>query len=246
MDIVMMKTDELIPYENNPRNNAEAVDVVAKSITEFGFKVPIVVDAENVIVTGHTRHLAAQKLKLKEVPVIVASDLSDDKIKAFRLADNKTSEFASWDEELLLSELAGIEMNMEDLGFWSEKEQEEVIEDDIYTMKVDVPQYQITGAQPDIEMLYENGKYEELKEAIDAADIPEDVREFLALSATRHIKFNYANIAEYYAHADEEVQQLFEDSALVIIDYDNAVRNGYVKLSQRLEEMRLSEYDEEE
>lgn len=91
--IVYKRLDELKPYENNPRRNDKAVDAVAASIEQFGFKVPIVIDNDNVIVAGHTRYKAAGKLNMDEVPCIVADDLTPEQIKAFRLADNKT---ASW------------------------------------------------------------------------------------------------------------------------------------------------------
>ena len=108
---------ELKPYPNNPRKNDHAVDAVAASIREFGFKVPLVIDKEGVIVAGHTRYKAAQKLGLKELPCIVADDLTDDQIKAFRLADNKTAELAEWDFELLDLELDDIELDMGEFGF---------------------------------------------------------------------------------------------------------------------------------
>lgn len=109
---------DLNPYENNPRLNDGAVDAVAASIKEFGFKVPIVVDSDGVIVTGHTRVKAAEKLGLESVPVIVASDLSPEQVKAFRLADNKTSELAEWDIGKLDIELGEIEnIDMNDFGF---------------------------------------------------------------------------------------------------------------------------------
>jgi site-specific DNA-methyltransferase (adenine-specific) len=118
MEIINMKTGDLIPYENNPRNNDEAVEYVANSIREFGFKVPIVVDKDNVIVAGHTRLKAAQLLGLEEVPVVVADDLTPEQVKAFRLADNKTGELAEWDFDLLDLELDGIaDIDMEQFGF---------------------------------------------------------------------------------------------------------------------------------
>lgn len=118
MKIIEKNVGEIIPYENNPRRNEEAVDRVAASIKEFGFKVPIIVDSENVVVAGHTRLKAAEKLGLKTVPVIMADDLNEEQIKAFRLADNKTSEFAEWDFEKLNEELAEIErINMAEFGF---------------------------------------------------------------------------------------------------------------------------------
>lgn len=118
MEIKMIKVDDLKPYENNPRFNDEAVEPVAKSIKEFGFKVPMVVDKNNVIVAGHTRYKAAMELGLEEVPCVVADDLTDKQIKAFRLADNKVSEKADWDFELLDEELKDLlDFNMEDFGF---------------------------------------------------------------------------------------------------------------------------------
>lgn len=109
---------DLNPYENNPRLNDGAVDAVAASIKEFGFKVPIVVDSDGVIVTGHTRLKAAKKLGIDTVPVIVADDLTPEQVKAFRLADNKTGELAQWDFDKLDIELDGIdEIDMGDFGF---------------------------------------------------------------------------------------------------------------------------------
>lgn len=117
MVIESIKTSELIPYENNPRNNDEAVAYVANSIKEFGFKSPIIIDKNNVIVAGHTRLKAAERLGLKEVPCIRANDLTEDQIKAFRLADNKVSEVATWDYDLLEIELEDIDIDMTSFGF---------------------------------------------------------------------------------------------------------------------------------
>lgn len=94
MNIIEMDIEKVIPYENNPRKNDEAVDKVALSISAFGFKVPIVIDSNNIIVTGHTRVKAAKKLGMEKVPCILADDLTDEQIKAFRLADNKVAEFS--------------------------------------------------------------------------------------------------------------------------------------------------------
>lgn len=120
MEVVMMKVSELKEYERNPRKNEGAVEYVANSIKEFGFKVPIVVDKENVIVAGHTRLKAAKYLGLKEVPVIVADDLTEEQIKAFRLADNKTAELAHWDWAKLddeMAELLDLDFDMSGFGF---------------------------------------------------------------------------------------------------------------------------------
>lgn len=122
MEIIEKKLAEIRPYERNPRKNDGAVDAVAASIREFGFKVPIVIDQDGVIVCGHTRYKAAKKLKMKAVPCVVADDLTQEQAKAFRLADNKVGEIADWDMDALMAELAGMDVDMQQFGF-------EVVED---------------------------------------------------------------------------------------------------------------------
>ena len=124
MQIEQRKTDDIRPYEKNPRQNDEAVEAVARSIREYGFRQPIVVDADGVIIVGHTRWKAARKLGLAEVPVHVATDLTPAQLKAYRIADNKVAELATWDLELLpveLSELRGLDVDLELLGFSGEE-----------------------------------------------------------------------------------------------------------------------------
>ena len=117
MQIIEKDIHELLEYDNNPRKNEPAVDKVMASIKEFGFKVPIIVDKDNVIVAGHTRLKAAKQLGFKTVPVIVADDLTEEQVKAFRLADNKVSEFALWDFSKLEEELMYIDFDMTAFGF---------------------------------------------------------------------------------------------------------------------------------
>lgn len=118
MQIIEKSIDELKPYEKNPRKNDKSVDKVAQSIDKFGFRVPVVIDKDNVIVCGHTRYKAAKKLKLASIPCVVADDLTDEQIKAYRLADNKVSEDSEWDMDLLHGELADIiDIDMTDFGF---------------------------------------------------------------------------------------------------------------------------------
>ena len=122
MEIIEVNIEDLKPYEHNPRHNDDAVAAVAKSIEEFGFKVPIIIDKDNEIVCGHTRMKAAMVLGLEKVPCIIADDLSEEQIKAFRLADNKVSELATWDMEALEKELSeldamDLDFDMSDFGF---------------------------------------------------------------------------------------------------------------------------------
>lgn len=132
MKIQNYKTDELVPYEHNPRINDNAVDLVANSIREFGFKQPIVIDRNRVIIAGHTRWKAAKELGLKEVPCIMADDLTPSQVKAYRLADNKVAEASEWDYDLLEEELEGIlDIDMSDFGFETESEDTaEAVEDE--------------------------------------------------------------------------------------------------------------------
>lgn len=154
--IVMMKIGDVKPYENNPRKNDEAVEYVANSIKEFGFKNPIIVDKDHVIIAGHTRLKAAQKLGLKEVPVIVAGDLTEEQVKEFRLADNKTSEMSGWDYDLLAEEMDGIyKIDLALFGFDADSIDDENVQ---YSEKVDIPQYEPTGKDVSLDSLVDDFK----------------------------------------------------------------------------------------
>lgn len=118
MEIIYKNIKDLKPYSKNARKNDKAVKYVAKSIENFGFKIPVIIDKDNVIVCGHTRYKASKKLGYNEIPCIIADDLTEEQIKAFRLADNKVSEKADWDFDLLSDEINDIiDINMEDFGF---------------------------------------------------------------------------------------------------------------------------------
>lgn len=120
MDIKMVKIDDIVPYENNPRHNADAIEPVKESIRQFGFRNPMILDKENVIVAGHTRYEAAKALGMTEVPVIYADDLSEDQVRKFRLVDNKTAEYAGWDFSKLEEELAELDFGDFDFGFFTD------------------------------------------------------------------------------------------------------------------------------
>lgn len=119
MQVKTVSIDKIKPYENNPRNNDDAVDAVANSIKEFGWQQPIVVDTDGVIIAGHTRYKAAKQLKLKEVPIVVADKLTKEQVNAYRLADNKVGELANWDTKKLDDELQALldQIDMTDFGF---------------------------------------------------------------------------------------------------------------------------------
>ncbi|OHB58810.1 MAG: hypothetical protein A2Y12_00210 [Planctomycetes bacterium GWF2_42_9] len=124
MQIEMVSIDKIKVYENNPRDNSAAIAGVAKSIKEFGFKVPVILDSAGTIIAGHTRIMAAKELGMTEVPVIRADDLTPEQVKAFRVADNKLHELSKWDYELLpveLKELQDLDFNLDLLGFSEEE-----------------------------------------------------------------------------------------------------------------------------
>lgn len=179
MEIREIPITELKPYENNPRRNDGAVDYVVNSIKEFGFKVPLVIDRDNVIVCGHTRYKAAKKLKMPSVPCVIADDLDDEQIKAFRLADNKVAEIAEWDIELLGIELNDIyDIDMGDFDFELvtpiTPEKHEQNKEDVQEQKENI--LNLAYAQ------YEGvGKY----------DIPEIYPEYSIPEITEWIGFNY-------------------------------------------------------
>lgn len=126
INAVNKRIDDIRPYERNPRDNDRAVRHVAESIERFGFKVPIVIDREGVIITGHTRYKAAKRIGLDKVPCIVADDLTEEQAREFRIADNKVAEASEWDDGLLAAELAALEeagVDMDGLGFSDEADE---------------------------------------------------------------------------------------------------------------------------
>ena len=239
MNIIEKNLKDIKPYEKNPRKNDNAVEYVANSIKEFGFQQPIVIDKNGVIVAGHTRYKASKKLGLEKVPCIIADDLTDEQIKAYRLADNKVSEKSGWDFNLLnneLSEILNIDMEMFDFNKLGTGSGENP-----YTQKINIPQYEITGEKPDILELVDDEKTNELIEEIKKSNVTKKEKDFLIQGAQRHLIFKYKKIAEYYANASEEMQELMEKSALVIIDFDNAIANGYARMKSEIDKLRDGE-----
>jgi hypothetical protein len=240
---------DLIPYARNSRTHSDVqVNKIASSIKEFGFLNPVLIDKDNGIIAGHGRVMAAQKLGLKEVPVLQIGHLSESQKRAYIIADNRLALDAGWDEEMLrveFAELADNGFNLELTGFELGQIEdidsgvfgdERKMDEDKYTAKLETPIYEIKGENPTIQELYNNDKTGNLVEKILKTNMPDDVKGFLMAAATRHTVFNYEKIAEFYAHQDKDIQDLMEQSALVIIDYDKAIENGYVKTDKRANE----------
>ena len=245
--------DKLLPYARNPRKNDHAVEKAASWIKEFGFRVPILAKSDGSIIDGHLRLKAAKKLKMKEIPVTNADDMTDVQIKAFRLSVNRMSELADWDEDFLKIELEELDnlqydisgLDFKDITLPGASSEDNDGDNDLYTKKIKAPIYEIKGEKPAVSELYDGTKRNDLIEQIENYNIPEDVKNFLKLAAHRHIVFSYEKIAEYYAHAPKEVQELMEQSALVIIDFDKAIENGFVKMAKDLADSYLGDEDED-
>ena len=244
MEIVYKKINELKPYKNNSRTHDESqIKQICESIKEYGWTNPVLIDEKGMIIAGHGRVEAGKKLDIKEVPCIVLSGLTEAQKKAYVIADNKMALNAGWNEELLKTELENLkelDFDLELTGF-SKKELDklfdEINESNPYTAKTEIPQYEIKGEMPEIYELIEEEKVNQLIEDIRKSNVGEKEKEFLIKSAYRHYGFNYSKIAEYYCHQNKEMQELMEKSALVIIDINNAIAEGYAELKEEMEEM---------
>lgn len=251
--IEVVNIDDITPYINNPKKHPkEQIVKIASSIKNFGFTVPIVVDKDLEIIAGHGRYLASKKLGLNNIPIIKRNDLNEAQVNALRIADNRVAE-SEWDNELLAVELEKLKMEEFDLemtGFEGEEiediinfeENSQVDDEQFYTDKIKSPCYEITGDKPDISDLYDDDRTRELIKKINDSDVSEDKKRFLKLAAYRHIIFDYENIAEFYAHEDKEMQELMEDLTLVIIDFNNAIEQGFVEFAYEvLEREKINE-----
>lgn len=249
MEIIKLKIDELKPYKNNAKiHTREQIKQIKKSIEEFGMNDPIAVwGKENLIVEGHGRLEALKELGYSEVECIRLDHLTDEERKAYTLAHNKLTMNTDFDYSILDLELDDIQtINMEDFGFELNLDDIEEEEKEKYTMKVDIPHYEITGEEPTIDELCNYEKVNRLIEKINNSNVSDEQKEFLIKSAQRHLVFNYSKIAEYYAHQNKEMQELMEESALVLIDFDDAIKNGYAELSEEFQNIIEKDKNNEE
>lgn len=252
LKIEYLPIDDLKPYDRNAKEHPQKqIDQIVESIKQFGMNDPIGIwGDQNLIVEGHGRLLALKQIGATEVPTIRLDHMNDEQRRAYTLAHNKTTMNSGFDLGILIEEIESIDIDMNIFGFGDELEFDALEEDDPeessekYTNKVNIPQYEITGAQPKLNELLDTTKENELIKEIDAAKIPDDVKEFLRHAASRHTVFDYRKIAEYYANADKTIQNLFEKSALVIIDLDDAIKNGFARLSERIEQIEVLDSEE--
>ncbi len=245
----------LIGYDKNSRMHSDTqVQQIADSITEFGFTNPLLIDNKNQIIAGHGRLSAAIQLGMDKLPCVVLTGLTEDQKKAYVIADNQLALNAEWDMDMLTGELKELqvnEFNLELLGFDDEFLEDLLCdvsgfgvspdEDSNYSRKIEAPIYLPTNDKPSVYELTDRTKTSELAESIRNSDLPIEEKEFLLSAAERHTVFDFSKIADYYAHSSPEVQTFMEYSALVIIDFDQAIENGFIVLSEQI----MSQYGED-
>ena len=244
--LVNKKIEELIPAPYNPRYMTEKQRAgLEYSIDTFGIVEPIVWNkTTGHIVGGHQRYEKLVKDGVTDVDVVEV-ELSDEKEKALNIALNHkgiSGEFDQLHLEYLLSEINDKTL-FEGLNFDDFKFEDDTLPEDgeeAYTRKITPPVYIPKNKKPAITELFDMSKVKKLMAKIDKAAIAEEEKDFLKAAAMRHCVFNYAAAADYYAYANKEVQDLMEDSALVIIDFNKAIENGFVVLAKEL----LDLYDE--
>lgn len=247
MEIKRMKIEDVKVHPDNPRViRDDKFKALVKSIKDFPEMLelrPIVLNDEGFILGGNMRLEACKILKYKEVPVVLAKDLTEEQQKEFMIKDNVS--FGQWDFDKLANEWEISQLDEWGMDLWQDPEASDEEEDDeTYTSKIESPLYiPKEKKQPAITELYSRDKTKELLVNIEKADIDDKIKDFLIQAAQRHTAFDYSKIAEYYAHAPKEVQELMEQSALVIIDFNKAIEYGFVKISKELEEEYSKYYD---
>jgi hypothetical protein len=253
--IEKIEIGKLIPYAKNSRTHSEAqVAQIAASIREFGFNNPVLIGNDNDIIAGHGRVLAARKLDLEEVPCIRLGHLTETQKRAYVIADNRIAENAGWDNEMLKLELADLkdteidldilgfdEDFLNNLGFGDPLDPSKTEEDSPYSRKIEAPIYEIQGDKPELKDLFNSTKTEAIIKKIKESDLSDIEKHFLTLAAYRHTVFDFGKIAEYYAHSSDKLQSFFENSALIIIDFEKAIEQGYVQMCEDVRQSYLAD-----
>ena len=235
--------------------------LINKSLADCGAGRSILIDKEDCIIAGNGVYEQAQELGLKvrviesdgsELIAIKRTDLNteDSRRKALALADNYTSDTSIFDMEAIMEDFT-----TDDLDLWEfsidissidvDNDTNSDKEDNLYTNKVITPEYLPKNEKPNISDLFNLEKYNELVSKIEISNLSPEDKKFLLCAASRHIVFNYEKIADFYAHSEKEIQELMEESALVIIDFDKAIELGYVKLKQDIADQQNLDYEDE-
>lgn len=251
--------DDLKPHPRNYQEHPEEqIEEIRASIRKHGIYKNIVAAKDLTILAGHGVTEGAKAEGYPKIPVRVL-EIGPEEPEAYQvmIGDNEQSRLAIRDDRLLSEIMSELRENdpqyLTGTGIGAEALDDMIKEldagpgeqEEAYTRKIDTPIYEVTGEKPPPESLRDRTKADKLRSEILDADLPDEVRSFLLDAAERHVVFQYDLIAEFYAHASEEVQALMEDSALVIIDYEKAIEEGYVKLTKAILEARAQEEAEE-
>lgn len=238
---------------NYRKHNDKNKSLIKKSLEECGAGRSIVIDNDEEIIAGNGIYEQAKKLGIKtkiietdgsELVVVKRTDLStgDKKRKQLAVMDNSTSDSSEFDLELLQTDFQINTLN--DWGIELDIDNQEV--DTKYSRKIDLPIYEIKGEKPKISELFNTSKADKFIQEIENSNIDNELKKLLKTTATRLYEFNYSKIAEFYAHQNKEVQELMEKQALVLIDLNKAVENGYVELNEFINNTFLSEVNVDE
>lgn len=249
MELIYRKIEDLKKLENNPRTiTEEQLSKLKESIErnpDYFEARPLILSnrtGEFVIIAGNQRYDACMQLGMKEVPIVLIDGLTEEREREIIIRDNVNN--GEWDNSILSS------WNIDELIDWGidmNFDIEEGNEESIYTKKIEAPVYEPkSNACPLESSLFNTEKYDALVNEINDASISTEAKNFLKIAASRHIVFDYGQIAEYYAHANKKVQSLMESSALVIIDFNKAIENGFTRLKNDIYQVMLEDTDDEE
>lgn len=242
------------PHPDNPRKGS--VDAIAESIGENGVYRPIIVQrSTGHILAGNHAYQAMLRTGRTQIPVVFR-DVNDQDAKKIVLADNRIADLGTYDDDLLISMINSLDGDLLGTGYTEDflKEIEGLADesdrigslvDGKYSRATNAPHYEPTGERPSVSSLTDRSRTDQLIAEVEIARIPSPIKEFLYEAAHRHTVFSYSRIAEFYAHADPETQALMEQSALVIIDANDAIRYGYAKLAEALTGIRSLDQDDD-
>jgi hypothetical protein len=244
----MKQQVKLYKIKGNPKNpriiKNDKFKKLVKSIQEFPEmleKRPIVVDEDMMVLGGNMRLKASKEAGLKEVWIDIAEGWTQEQKDEFIVKDNVG--FGEWEYDILANEWDSVQLAEWGLDVWENLDDTKE-DENTYTQKIETPKYEPTGDKPTEEELYNEDKVKELIKKIGLSNITKDEKEFLIKAAYRHTVFNYKNIAEFYVHSSKEMQELMEDSALVIIDFKKAIEGGYIALNEKITNQYLEEYED--